>query len=237
MADRHVFISHSAQDDAVGRRVCSALEQAGIPCWYSSRPSDLEPGVEWDDNIVAALDKSVAVVLLFSAAANASRWVKRELAMAEARGVPIYPIRIENVQPTAGMEAHLISVQWINAFEGAAENYLGPVISRLRAPSVAQEPVRPNKLMKILSSATPMTESYYMGHVGGPVDEPLPRARLSRRAESSDDKDDYDYTPRARARRARVSYTGAKEQTDNWWLVGGVVATVIIFWAMITFFK
>jgi len=129
---KHVFVSHSNEDDVVGRRLCAALEKEGIRCWNSSRPSDLEPGSEWDDNIVAALDDSAAVVLLFSAAANGSRWVKRELGMAWKRQLRIYPIRIENIQPTGGMEAHLTSVQWTDAFSRDIEDSLSFIVAQLR---------------------------------------------------------------------------------------------------------
>jgi hypothetical protein len=109
---KHVFISHSSRDNAVGQRLCDWLESKGVPCWYSSRPSDLDPGSEWDDSIVAALDESVAVVLLFSKEANGSRWVKRELAMANTRSLPILPARLDTIPPAGGMEAYLATVQW-----------------------------------------------------------------------------------------------------------------------------
>lgn len=130
---RHVFISHSSLDNGVGKRVCDVLENTGIRCWYSSRGTDLEPGAEWEDTIVAALDKSAAVLLLFSAASNESKWVKREVAMASRRHLPIYPVRIEDVWPTGGMEAYLISVQWTDAFDGTVESRLGLIIEKLRA--------------------------------------------------------------------------------------------------------
>jgi hypothetical protein len=130
--EKHVFVSHSSKDDVIGRRLCAALERSHIRCWYSSRPSDLEPGSEWDDNIVAALDRSVALVLLFSSAANESRWVKRELSMAGRRELPVFPIRIENVLPSGGMEPYLISVQWTDAFGREVEDCVSFIIAKLR---------------------------------------------------------------------------------------------------------
>jgi|GEM_PF-4914505 len=132
-ARKHVFISHSASDDALGRRVVAALEAAGIKCWYSSRSADLEPGVEWDSNIVGALDDSFAVVLLFTSASNGSKWVRRELHMAGERNLPIYPVRLEQIKPSGGMEPHLISVQWVNAFSKPVEKHLAPLVKTLRA--------------------------------------------------------------------------------------------------------
>jgi len=129
---KHIFVSHSSDDDAIGRRVCETLEQEGVPCWYSSRPADLDPGVEWDDNIVTALDESAAVLLLFSAASNASRWVKREMAMASKRRLPIIPLRLEPIQPSGGMEAHLITVQWTDLTPDDYDGSLVFVVQRLK---------------------------------------------------------------------------------------------------------
>jgi hypothetical protein len=128
---KHVFISHSARDDAIGRRVCAILEGEGIPCWYSSRPKDLEPGLEWDDSIAAALRKSAAVVLLFSAASDQSKWVKRELLIAAKNDIPVLPVRLEDVEPTGGMEVQLVSVQWIEAFK-SFDTSLALLVTRLR---------------------------------------------------------------------------------------------------------
>lgn len=129
---KHIFVSHSSHDDAIGRRVCEKLEQEGVPCWYSSRPADLDPGVEWDDNIVKALDESAAALLLFSAASNASRWVKREMAMASKRRLPIIPLRLEPIQPSGGMEAHLITVQWTDLTPDDYDGSLVFVVQRLK---------------------------------------------------------------------------------------------------------
>jgi TIR domain len=129
---KHIFISHSSRDEAVGRRLCASLESNGIPCWYSSRPADLDPGAEWDDNIVGALDESAAVVLLFSAAANGSKWVKRELALANARSLPILPGRLELVPPTGGMEAYLVTVQWTDLSLKKWDRSLEPIVRELK---------------------------------------------------------------------------------------------------------
>jgi TIR domain-containing protein len=139
--EKHVFISHSAQDDALGRRIVATLEAQGIKCWYSSRPVDLEPGVDWDENIVSALDASSALVLIFSSASNTSKWVRRELAMATARAVPIYPLRAANVRPTGGMEPYLISVQWLDIHgPGHLAEKLTPLVRRLLAEGNAARP-------------------------------------------------------------------------------------------------
>jgi hypothetical protein len=129
---RHVFVSHSSHDEAVGKRLCKSLEAKGVPCWYSSRPADLDPGTEWDDRIVEALDQSAAVVLLFSKASNGSKWVKREMALANARDLPVLPLRLEAAAPTGGMEAYLSTVQWSNLNLRRWDTSLEPVVRELK---------------------------------------------------------------------------------------------------------
>ena len=93
MDERHVFISHSADDREIAQRVCSGLEDEGLRCWIA--PRDIETGRDWPEAIVEAISRSRAFVLIFSSRADASSQVKREVERAAARKVPILPFRIE----------------------------------------------------------------------------------------------------------------------------------------------
>jgi hypothetical protein len=44
------------------------------------------------------------MVLIFSSSANASRQIHREIERAVSKGVPIIPVRIEDIPPTKSME-------------------------------------------------------------------------------------------------------------------------------------
>lgn len=160
-AKKHVFISHSSHDRAIVDRVLAVLGSADIPYWFSARPSDLAPGSEWDDSIVAALEASAVVLLIFSRRANESRWVKKEIALASDLEIDIIPVRIEDVKPTRGLAAHLVTVNWISAYPGDVENFLPPVVRQLQAlfPAAAQNPlsseaVPPRSVEKGAPSAT-----------------------------------------------------------------------------------
>src|SRR5262245_30145688 len=98
MAHPRVFISHSSLDHEVAAAVCSALEGAGIPCWMA--PRDILPGDKWGTTIVQAVAASRVMVLVFSAHANESEQVERELELAADNKVRILTFRIENVQPS-----------------------------------------------------------------------------------------------------------------------------------------
>jgi len=56
------------------------------------------------------------MVLVFSASANASPQVRREVERAVHRGVAVLPFRVEHVQPQGGLEYFLSSHHWMDAF-------------------------------------------------------------------------------------------------------------------------
>src|SRR5437016_3249177 len=109
-----VFISHSSKDSDAASAACTALEKAQIRCWISSR--DIAAGDEvWSAEIIQAIDESSVIVLIFSSHANESKQVARELHYASEQGIPIIPVRIENV-PLAKALAYLVgTVQWLDA--------------------------------------------------------------------------------------------------------------------------
>jgi len=57
------------------------------------------------------------LVLLFSEKANQSEHVHREVLIADNSKKPVYPVRIENVQPSGAMKYQLANRQWLDYFE------------------------------------------------------------------------------------------------------------------------
>lgn len=71
-----VFISHSSRDGAIARRLEAELERRGFAVWLDD--SELGLGVLLRGQLQEAIRASRAVLLLWSAAASASRWVNAE---------------------------------------------------------------------------------------------------------------------------------------------------------------
>lgn len=115
-ADR-IFISHASRDAAHAHELVAALEAAGVACWISGR--DVGSGQNCQEAIVAAIRGGRAMVVLVSEAANASDEVKKELALASAAGVAVYPVRIGGVVPNAALSYELATRQWIEGGEVA----------------------------------------------------------------------------------------------------------------------
>ena len=73
MAD--VFISYARDDQAVARRVARALQAAGFDVWWDA---DLPAHRDYSEVIERNLEEAKAVVVLWSATAAKSQWVRAE---------------------------------------------------------------------------------------------------------------------------------------------------------------
>ncbi len=117
-----VFISYSARNKAAADAACAVLESRGIRCWIA--PRDVMPGMEWGECIIDAIGQSRIMVLIFSADADASPQIRREVERAVNHGVAILPLRIEDVQPGKALEYFLSNVHWLDAWTPPLEAHL-----------------------------------------------------------------------------------------------------------------
>ena len=108
-----VFVSHSSEDGDTASAAVHALEQRRIRCWVA--PRDIPVGDDWTEAIMAAIGSASVMVLVFSSNANASPMVMREIRAAVERGVPILPLRIEDVAPSGSMEFFISGTHWLDA--------------------------------------------------------------------------------------------------------------------------
>ena len=83
--------------------------------------------------IINAIDSCRVMVLIFSLSANASRQVPREIERAVSKGVPIVPIRIEEVAPTESMAYFLDSVHWLDALTPPLQKHLEFLVDSVRS--------------------------------------------------------------------------------------------------------
>src|SRR5207244_2386999 len=67
-APHAVFISYAAEDHAAAATILAALEAANVPCWMA--PRDIQPGADYAEAIVEAIEASRAMVVVFSSHSN-----------------------------------------------------------------------------------------------------------------------------------------------------------------------
>ena len=127
-----VFISYSSHDRQVGEAACAALEGRGLRCWIA--PRDILPGRSWGEAIVEGISASQVFVLIFSANANGSQQILREVERAVNRGLVIVPFRIDDVVPAGSLEYFMSVPHWLDAMTPPLERHLaklGEVIEQL----------------------------------------------------------------------------------------------------------
>jgi hypothetical protein len=121
-----VFISYTNADKAAADAVCHRLEEAGVRCWIA--PRDVGFGKDWGASIVDAIGEENLVVVIFSAAANASRHVLDEVGTALDASATVIPFRIEDIRPTGALRLHLSRLQWLDAFSPPLDEHIDRLI-------------------------------------------------------------------------------------------------------------
>jgi len=152
-----VFLSYAAADKATAFEVVKGLEDHGIRCWVA--PRDIPAGSEYGEQIIDAVKGCRMFVVIFSAGANASPHVRREVERAVSAEKTIVPFRIEKIEPTGAMEYALGNTHWLDALSrplgthiatlvataqrmlgGARETVAGPQAAGVARPSIVVLP-------------------------------------------------------------------------------------------------
>lgn len=160
-----VFISYSSKDKPTADAVCAILEADCIRCWIA--PRDVVHGMDWGETIIGAINGSRVMVLVFSGNANASPQIIREVERAVSKGIPVIPLRIEDIKPTAAMEYFLSTPHWLDAFNPPLERhlrYLAQVVQKILTGSpqksltsvLTKPPPSPEFVKEVLQSAPPL---------------------------------------------------------------------------------
>lgn len=132
-----VFISHASADEDTALKICAILEGGGFPCWIASR--DVEPGANYQSEIVQAIRSAKVMVLVFTANANDSDDILREVALASQHKLTAIPVRVENVMASDALTYAFVTAQWINLFDDW-ERGIGRLLSAV-AKKVPREAV------------------------------------------------------------------------------------------------
>jgi len=126
-----VFISYSSKDKTIADAVCARLEARAIRCWIA--PRDVHPGLPYAEEIIDGIQSCRVMVLVLSANANTSPHIPKEIERAVSLGVPVIPLRVENVTPGKSLDYFISSVHWLDAITPPLEQHLENLASTIRA--------------------------------------------------------------------------------------------------------
>ena len=147
------FISYASDADReTAFRIVEHLEASGLKCWIA--PRNVRAGKQYAEEIVRGIRTSRGFILLLSEASNSSKFVRREVEQADRRDKPIYAIRIEEVDPSDGLQLFLSEIHWIDAWDGDLGAHVKQLAEMLREETEDEEaPPRPK-----VEARTPKTE-------------------------------------------------------------------------------
>lgn len=120
-----VFLSAAREDAAASRELADALATSGITCFVGA--SDRSSSEE-----LTALETARSLVLVLSAAANATPDVVRELERAAARGIPIIPYATEDVSPSPSIAYFTATVPPIPAWSGDRQRMRASLVEAVK---------------------------------------------------------------------------------------------------------
>ena len=125
-----IFISYSNVDKVIADAICSHLEAERFRCWIA--PRDVMAGRVWAESIVEALNQVSIMVLVLSQNSNSSKQVVLEVERAVAKGISIFPFRIEDCKPTLAMEYFVSSAHWLDAIDPPVEAHIRKLVVAIR---------------------------------------------------------------------------------------------------------
>ena len=169
---REVFLSYSIKNKKLADATCAVLEKHGLRCWIA--PRDILPGTEWGAAIMGGLAASKIMVLIFSADANASSQVRKEVAVAISKGIAVLPFRVEDVLPEGALEYALGNTHWLDGFTPPLECQLETLAGAVEALLAGEVPTRP---MVAPASEAPPPKSRPMPAKPRPIATPPPERR------------------------------------------------------------
>ena len=111
-----LFVSYATRDAReLAEDIVADLELRGVTCWIA--PRDIPAGARsWAAEIVASIRNCGSFLLLLSSGANASEEIEKEIDEAARQHKTLFAIRVEDIEPSAGLGYHLNCVQWRDLF-------------------------------------------------------------------------------------------------------------------------
>jgi WD40 repeat protein len=108
----HVFVAYSRRDSDFVRRLVQDLRAEGVNLWVDQ--DEVTVGEQWWDSIVNAIRTTTAVILIATPDGRRSKWVERELRLADEQGIPVFPIWAAGDSYIESVPLGMASIQYVD---------------------------------------------------------------------------------------------------------------------------
>jgi CheY-like chemotaxis protein len=152
----NVFISYSRQDRFIAETLSRRLREIGFETWLDF--SSLVGGDEWKQQIDAAIQSSIAALVLLTPESVASPWVQYEYAKAIEHHCPIVPLKFRDcVLPKVIEKYHFLDFQhdMDAAFKNLERSLITIIMQRSKNASGAKPLATPMNNTQVQQSTLP----------------------------------------------------------------------------------
>ena len=154
-----IFLSHKAEIKGHVQKLKEGLEVYGVEAFVAH--SDIDPGTEWQEEILEALRDMDAFVPILTEGFRDSQWTDQEVGYALARDVPIIPLRV-NMDPYGFIGRYQgLTCAWREAPQNIIMALMSDpkmVDSFIQAVAECDSLVNANRLAKVLQGIEELTE-------------------------------------------------------------------------------
>ena len=115
----HIFISYSKKNRDYASALANKLRDAGFDVWIDDR---INYGDEWWEKIVEAIRECSAFLVIMSPDSDTSKWVKREVRLADHLSKPMFPALLEGDLINSETWTLFIGTQYVDVRGGLLPN-------------------------------------------------------------------------------------------------------------------
>ncbi len=138
----HIFISHGSENRDRANELAQFLEARGARAWIA--PRDVRPGMDYSEQLQLAIEECAAFVVLVTEDSNKSPYVRVETEMAFSINKPIFPVRVADVKPAAGLALFLKIKHWTDAYGTERDANLERLVRELQVLGALTPPPAPD---------------------------------------------------------------------------------------------
>jgi hypothetical protein len=213
----HVFISHSSDNRELANELSAFIEARGVKVWIA--PRDVRPGKDYSEQLQLAIESCAAFVVLVTEMANKSPYVRAETEMAFSTHKPIFPVRISDIQPAAGLAFFLKIRHWTDAFGPGKSESLNRLVQELQVLAPAPSPPAPAPAAgaaPAMAVSAPASPPAGPRMAAAPATPALPRAPVMPSTPEEEEKWSAAIGPKAEYYLKRWREMEAKNSTISW---------------------
>ena len=151
-----LYLSYSSKDKEAASELSDILVDNGFDCFKKKSSID-NTALNQSDAIQEAFDKSDVFVLILSSATSNDIDVRRDIEYAVNLKIPVFVLRIENIEPSGALKYYLSPFQWIDAYDQTLSESCSILIKILRnytGKSIASDSTKSCRNSKVIWTLT-----------------------------------------------------------------------------------